>query len=328
MFRKVGKQFLIAPVAGVIIVMTYLLIVGGALKDPTPKNLPLALVGPSAATQKISETLQAKMPGAFRISTYNSVTAAKDDMRHNKLDGIIQLQPGTVQVVTASSTGEVTTAVVTQVAQTVAAAQHLSVQSTDLTPEAKGLGTAIVTMFLFLLTTVAAILTQAIINDRKAKPSLGTWTIATVLAAVCIGVSGAASAAILGEYGSVFWQVSGILTLVALVSACLSAMFTELLGQLGLSLSALLLIPFGVATAGVLFDYRFLPDFYAAIAPYFPVSNAVILIHQVAYFDSVGVGRPLLVLGVWLAATVGIFLAARLYRRYAASPAPKTKAAM
>jgi len=314
MDKKTIKRFIVAPLVGVVIVMIYMLIVGGAFKNPTPKDLPIALIAPAPQAQMITTALEAKAPGVFDVSTYDDVDSAKTAMKQEKILGIIQVQPQGITVVTAGANGEATGTVIEKAAEAIAANQKLSVQTQDLTPSV-GLTTGIITMFLILLTTVAAIATQVMIIDTKTKTKFGVWFGATVVTAICIGLAAAGSAAILDVYREAFWQVSCVLALMVLVAGSLTALCIELLGKEGASISAIILIPFGVATAGVLFDYRFLPAFYEHIAHYLPAANAVALMRQFAYFDSMRIAQPIFVLITWLVVCVALLAAVYAYKQ-------------
>lgn len=291
-------------IIGAVLVAIFVGIVGGALHKPRPNELPVGVVAPAPVAAQLQKTADSKMPGAIDIQAYATASDAVAGLRKEKVLGVIALQPNKLAVTVSSAYGEAPKQLITTLASGASSSIHMPVAVTDLTPKASNPGQAMVMMFLFLLTTVAALIGQVILQRRQ--HSFTFWLGGTALAAVLVGLSGAATANLLDEFGGAFWGVALALTVYGLACASVIAGLQNWMGQAGIGIAALLLIPLGVATSGAIISSYFLPDFYASISPFMLSSATVDAIRQAAYLDNTSVGQPYAVLTSWLAAGIAL----------------------
>lgn len=93
--------------------------------------------------------------------------------------------------------------------------------------------------------------------------------------------------------------VLGALTFVLFVAAC-----QAVVGLPGTGLAALAFVFVGNAVSGGTLPFAFLPDGFRQIAPWLPNGAIVSAARDVVYLPDAGIGHPLLVLGIWLAASL------------------------
>lgn len=312
------KQILLPGIVGAVFVAAFVGIIGSALHSPRPHKLPVAVVAPAPAVAQIQRAADAKMPGALAIKGYTNAAEAQRDLHTEAIYGVIAPGATGVQATVSSALGEPSKQAVTAVAEGAAAAMRTKATVVDVTPQASGVGSAMVMMFLFLATTIAAVLGQ-VISRRSDNLSFGSWLTMSTVGAVLVGLTGATVAAMLSEFDGAFWGVTSALAACGFASAAILGGMFAALGQKGFGLTALLLIPLGVATSGALVNEYFLPSLYAGIAPYMLSSATIDAIRQAAYLDNSAVGGAYGVLAVW--ALIGVGLRALPKRKSAATPA-------
>src|SRR5438067_336559 len=65
------RRQLIPPViAGLIVMLALLGLIGTAIRDPRPHDIPVGLVGPPAAVQQVTTAFATNAPGAFAFTSY------------------------------------------------------------------------------------------------------------------------------------------------------------------------------------------------------------------------------------------------------------------
>src|ERR687895_679106 len=63
-------------VGGVVLLLTLLLILGSAIRDPRPHDVPIGLHAPPPVAEQLAQAFGAAAPGAFTITTYGSEAEA------------------------------------------------------------------------------------------------------------------------------------------------------------------------------------------------------------------------------------------------------------
>ena len=140
------------------------------------------------------------------------------------------------------------------------------------------------------------------------------WRVAAAtlfaLLAACGGVL--AMDTVLGGLTGAGGALIGIGFLGALSFVLFVAAVQAVVGLPGTALAAIAFIFVGNAISGGSVPVGFLPDGFRQIAPWLP-NNAIILgVRDVVYFNGHHLGHPLLVLGLWPAAALGVLAAVDL----------------
>src|SRR2546428_14066018 len=66
------EAFLPPLIGGLLILITLIRLIGPAIKNPQPHDIPVGLVGPAQAVPQVSSSLATAAPGAFQFTTYTS----------------------------------------------------------------------------------------------------------------------------------------------------------------------------------------------------------------------------------------------------------------
>src|SRR5262250_997261 len=118
--------------AGLIVLVTLLGLIGYAIRDPQPHDIPVGLVGPAPALQQLTDGFNSKAPGAFQFTTYGSEDDARAAIGSNNVDAVLVIGGGPPRLIVAGADGDTVSGIATAVFSSAFAAQgtQLSVETT------------------------------------------------------------------------------------------------------------------------------------------------------------------------------------------------------
>jgi hypothetical protein len=318
---------LVPPVIGGLLLLIALLgLIGTAIRDPKPHDIPVGLVGPAPAAQQISSAFGTNAPGAFQFTTYGSETEATAALDARTVDGVLILG-GQPRLIVAGAAGDAATGVITAALTNVFKPQGVMLAVEVVHPFAAGDAHGLILFFVVVAVIVASLVTQALLFGIAPGGGFGTQLMVALVFAVLSGLTAMGTAAwIAGDYGPGFWTATGFVMLAALAIGTVVAGCARLLGPPGLGLAALVVVLLDLVTSGGPVGSQLLPDFYRALAPWMAAGQLYSALRGALYFDGAGLASPLLVLTGWLGGGLILMwmgeLVATRRRRRVAVPAP------
>jgi hypothetical protein len=264
------------------------------------KDLPVALVGPSAQIQQLENAIEKQSPGAIKFRTADNRDDAITLIKSRTVYGAIVLaQKPEILTATAASP------VVSQLLAS--AAGQLQGELTDIVPLAssdpRGAGLASAAFPLVIGGLLGGIATSLII--------VGIWRrLAALLVYAVVGGFGL-TGILQGWFGAlqggyVLNAIAVGLTLLA-VSATVVGL-VSILGRAGIGASALIFILIANPISAAAIPLEFLVTPWGAVGQWFPPGAGVTLLRDLSYFPAANMAFPWLVLGTW--AVVGLLLGA------------------
>ncbi len=274
-----------------------------------PRDLPLGVAGPPAATGQIVGALNQNAPGAFEVHGYTDRDAAVAAIEDREVYGAIVLGQGGAEVLTASAASPAVAQILTQLggrlAQQSGAATPPTV--TDVAPlptdDPRGAGLAAGALPLVLGGILAAVALTRLVPSgprRIAGAALFAVTGGLALTAVLQYWLGAVD----GNY----WANSGVVALSIAATSITILGLEWLLGPAGLALGAAIMMLLGNPLSGLASAPEMLPSGWGALGQLLPPGATGWTLRSVAFFDGAAITRPLIVLSCWLA--VGLLLCA------------------
>src|SRR5438128_12159183 len=94
--RRPAIEPVAAPIAaGLVVLVTLLGLIGTAIRDPRPHDIPVGVAGPAPAAYQIPGAFNSKAPGRFQLTTYDSEEQASSalDARDVDADLVLGAQP-------------------------------------------------------------------------------------------------------------------------------------------------------------------------------------------------------------------------------------------
>jgi hypothetical protein len=297
-----------APIVGGLVALLVLIgLIGTAIRDPRPHDIPMGLVGPAAAVQQMSGGIASAAPGTFQFTTYESEDAARAALDSRSVAGVLVVGEAAPRLIVAGAAGDAVTGVITAVFTKVFQAQGATVQVETVHPFSSGDAHGLVLFFLVVAVMISTLVAQVVLLSEARDAGLGTLLAVVVAFAVVAGLAGMGAVAwITGELTSGFWTAAA---LAALASASLGAVVAgagRLLGTAGVGLAAFVVVLLGLVSSGGPAGSEFLPDFYRWLGPWMPAGQLYSALRNALYFDGAGLGWPVVVLTGWL--FVGLLL--------------------
>jgi hypothetical protein len=266
-----------------------------------PRHLPVAVVGPPAVVAQVSAGLDHALPGGFEVQTRPDRAAAVQAIEDRDVYGAIVLDRRSAEMLTASAAGPAVAQLLAQLPSRLAA-QHpgLTVKVTDVvsTPaeDPRGAGLAAGALPLVLGGILAAVALTRLVDGGAPR----------VIGALSFAVTGALAVTAVLQYwlgsleGSYWLNASVIALSIAATSTTLLGL-EWLFGAPGLALGSATLILLGNPLSGLTSAPEMLPSGWGALGQLLPPGAAGTALRSVAFFEGAGAGRPVAVLGCWLA---------------------------
>ncbi|MDZ5441888.1 hypothetical protein U2F26_03975 [Micromonospora sp. 4G57] len=270
-----------------------------------PRDLPVAVAGPAAATAELAGRLAAARPGAFHVTTLPDAAAADRALRDRQVYAAFVAGPDGIALHTAPAASPTVAALLTEASAQLSAGRPVPV--VPVVPadpdDPRGAGFAAGFLPLALTSMLAGALLTFLVTRRGAR----------LVGLLCYGVlAGLAGAAVLhGWLGLVdgsWWREAGAIGLFALAAAGIVAGLGALLGAPGTGLGALLVFLVGNPLSAVGAAPELLPQPWGTVGQFLPVGAGGTLLRSAAFFDGAGIGRSLAVLAGY--ALLGVALVA------------------
>ncbi|MES5823825.1 ABC transporter permease [Streptomyces sp. RG80] len=271
-----------------------------------PRDLPLGVAGPAAATAQVEARL-AQHEGAFEIHHYPDEAAARDAIEDRTVYGAVVVTAGGPKLLTASAASPVVAQLLQQAVAQPAAAEGAQVRIVDVvaTPAADPRGAALNASVLPL--ALAGMAAGAVVTFTGLR---GTRAVAVLVgAAALVGAVGAGVAdSWLGALTGDWWAEAGALGLTVLAVSGAVAGLAALLGTAGVGIVAGVVMLFGNPWSGAASAPEMLPDPVGVIGQWLPPGASATLTRSVAYFDGAAATGPALTLAWWAALGLGAVL--------------------
>lgn len=277
-----------------------------------PRDVPIGVAGPQAASGQIAATLEEQAPGAFTITYYPGEAALRDAIRHRDVYGGISFGPDGPNMLIATGGSPMIAQMLTQIGNGIAQHAGVPIATEDLAPpttdDPRGVGLAASALPI----TLAGLL-PAIALMFALKREVWTRLIATVVFAGVAGVSVAALLKyVLGSIDANFWGVAGGLTLGVLAMALFILGLGSLFGRAGLIGGAVVAMLLGNPLSGLNSAPEMLPSGWGQLGQWLPQGANATLLRSAAFFDGAGGTLPTVVLICWSLLGLALIVASAL----------------
>jgi hypothetical protein len=299
--RERTSRLVRPAVAGLLLLITLLGLVGTAIRDPRPHDIPVGLVGPPPAVQQVSSAFAASAPGAFEFTSYGSEAEARAALDSRSIDGALVLGGSTPALIVAGAAGDTTTAVITAAFTNVFKAQGGTINVEVVHPFAAGDAHGLILFFVVVAVIISTMVAQALLFVVASDAGFTARLTVVLVYAVLAGLVGMGMAMwIAGDYGSGFWTAALLVMLASAAVGAAVAGIARLLGIPGLGLSALVVVLLDLVSSGGPVGSQLLPDFYRSLAPWMPAGEMYDALRGALYFDGAALERPIAELSGWL----------------------------
>ncbi len=286
-----------------------------------PRDLPVAVAGPAAATTPLAEALQTGQPGALDVRAVPDEAAALTAIREREVYGAVVVAPGAPpRVLVASAASPVVAQALQQVAAGLGVATGTAVPVEDVVPapdaDPRGAGLAAGALPLAIGGILTAALTSRLLPRMRQR----------VAAALGMAAAGGMVTAIvlstwLGSLSGGWWAISGVVALGISATALVLLGLQALADNAGFAVGAATVVLLGNPLSGIATAPELLPAGWGTLGQLLPPGATGSLLRSVSWFDGAGGGRPVLVLTCWVLAGALLCAAGAARRRRGAAPA-------
>lgn len=279
--------------------------------QPTPHDIPVAIVAPAPVTHAIARNLDEHLPGGFELRSLPSERRARLEIAHRTVDGALVVSPRRLALLTAGAGGTAPTQALTTAVTKVAAASGRRLTTRDVVPTLPGDSQGLSSFFVILCVLFPSLATGIAAGHALRRSAWGARVGALLIVAVLVGLGAAGIADAISGLAH-YWAIAGI---VALFSLAISAP-TAAVGQIKPHLAALCVLAFlvlGIPVSGGPADLAgFAPSFLRWLHSGLPLGVAADAVRNTVYFRagdtghlwvlSAYAGGGLLALGLLIAA--------------------------
>jgi hypothetical protein len=296
--RALAETYVQPVVAGLLVLVTLIGLIGPAIKSPQPHDIPVGIVSPPGQSPAASFAPS----GPFKVTTFDSEAAARAAIDSRDIDGALVPGPDGPKLIVAGAAGDGVTGVITGGFTQAFAAQGQRLTVEIVHPFSAGDSHGLILFFVVLAILVSTLIVNAIVGLRRQAGMLATVVLVAAFALLAAPVAMGLATWIAGDYGSGFWTATALLALAAAAVGAVIAGMARLLGAAGVALAALVAVLFDLVASGGPIGSSLLPDAYRWFAPAMPAGQVYSGVRGALYFDNAGTSEPVFVLSLWLLA--------------------------
>lgn len=286
----------------------------GAMGEPTPKDMPVAIVAASTEqAEQTADALDEQMSGLFDLTATDSESEARTAVEAREYIGAVILpsadSPTMTLIVNQAGSMSARQVVVT-IFEQVAGAQQIPVTVEDVAPLPTADSSGTVSMYLgmgwvmagFMIIVVGANAAPSTRPLKKLLPILAGWSVFIsawlwLIADVFVG-------AIDGH----FWQLWGVGAIAVFCVALFTTVLERLIGMFAIIPAIGILMFIGIPASGGALSVFMEPEIFRTLHGILPMPAAVESVKSILYFGGDVVGGHLLTLGIWGAVSLVLVL--------------------
>lgn len=300
------RQLLIVSVALPVAIVLAVLAFTWPTARIQPRDLPVGVVGATAATDRIVAHLDHGRPGGFDVRFYPNESDARSAIHARDIYGAFVVGDGRLEVLEAGAASPAVATLLTATGQQLASAtpptsaDAVRLRVVDVVPPAeddpKGLVLSAALLPLTICSIILAAAVGIVVRFRPAWRQLVAATAASAVAGAGAYLVGQEWLGAFPQHGFGDWAA---LALTILAMSVATTGLIALFGAAGLGGAAVLFVFLGNPFAGASSAPQLLPDAANHIGQWLPPGAGLSLLRSSVYFAGNGAGAPVAVLATW-----------------------------
>ncbi|WP_348790012.1 ABC transporter permease [Leifsonia sp. NPDC080035] len=288
-----------------------------AMGDPQPHDVPIGLVSDSRPAADFASDLQARTGTTFVVHRYETESDAEAAIREQIVYGALVEQPdGTARLYVSSASGASVARLLQSDAPRLAESIARPVTVIDAHPLAPKDPNGLVLFYMSLAAVIIGFVGAIQTRVNAAKLTLAGELFWDVVRSVLGGFAIAFTVGpLLGILPLPFLPVWGVLALTMLIAGATYSFWRVLIGARWAMLPTwIVFVLISNPSSGGAVAPELLPPFYQFMGRWLPTGATVRAVRDLTYFPDDLHAEPYIVLAVWLVASLGLFIAVRLFR--------------
>lgn len=311
-FKAFGTAILVPLFLGLGMTLAYL----GAFHQPTPHELPVAVVGTSAEVKVFAQTLSDGADGQLSVRTVASDAVARQLITDREITAAYEPTATSASLLVSSAASETSANVAQKVFLPIAYESKLPFTVVDVVPSSANDSTGQGLFFLLVGLSVGSYATAAAVAAFASRLGI-RWSLVT--AAVLSGVVAAIALIIAGPvYHVVDGHVWGTWLagwLYSLAIVLIGVGLHPVLRHWTTAALTMLFVMFNFTSSGGIFAVHLMPAFFAAMNGFWNGAAWLDAAQTMQYFPGQAFGWDILRLGIWAAVGLGLTLLTHLLSR-------------
>ena len=311
-FRAFGLAVLVPLFLAVGMSMAYL----GAFHQPTPHNLPVAVVGTSAETQVFAQRLSNADPGALSVRTVPNEAAARALIENRTLTAAYEPTATHASLLVSTAASETSANVAEKIFLPVAYAQKLPFTVVDVVPAGQHDTTGQGLFFLLVGLSVGSYATAAAVAAFAARLGI-RWSIVTsvVMSAVVSGIAMTVAGPIFHVLDGTVWGTWLVGWLYSAAIILIGVGLHPVLRHWTTAALTLLFVMLNFTSSGGIFASHLMPGFFAGLNTFWNGAAWLDAAQTMQYFAGHSFALDIVRLGLWALAGLGLTLLTHLLSR-------------
>ena len=294
---KLAKNMLIPFFLATIMGLAYL----GAFHQPTPHNLPVAVVGDSAATKVFAQTIKDNAGDALSVQTIKDADAARQLISDRDIAAAFDMGKDGATLMVSSAASETTANITEKIFMPIAYEQHVPFQVEDVVPAGEHDSTGQGIFFLLVALSIGGYASAVPLSGFMSKVKLPTRFALAVLAGAIVAALGTIIAG----------PIYGVLSQHAFGAWAISWVYATSIIMLGMGLHPMLhhwttpiltlcFVALNFTSSGGIFTPAVQPGLFAGLNTFWNGAAWLHAVQTVVYFPEQSLGMDLLKLFLWL----------------------------
>jgi hypothetical protein len=311
-FRAFGLAVLVPLFLALGMSMSYL----GAFHQPTPHDLPVAVVGTSAETQVFAQKLTDADPGALSVRTVGTDAKARALIESRTVAGAYEATAAQATLLVSTAASESSSSVVEKAFLPIAYSEKLPFTVVDVVPSGPHDTTGQGLFFLLVGLSVGSYATAAALAAFAARLGI-RWTIVTavVMSGIVSGIAMTVAGPVFHVLEGVVWGTWLVGWLYSVAILLIGVGLHPILRHWTTAALTLLFVMLNFTSSGGIFAAHMSAPFFAGLNTFWNGAAWLDAAQTMQYFSGHAFGLDILRLGIWAVAGLGLTLLTHLLSR-------------
>lgn len=308
-FKAFGAAILVPLFLAVGMSLAYL----GAFHQPTPHNLPVAIVGSEPATQVFAQTLADKAPTELSVRTVATDAEARKLIESRTITAAYEPTATSATLLVSSAASDTSATIAQKIFLPIAYQSKLPFTVVDVVPAAQHDSTGQGLFFLLVGLSVGSYATAAAVAAFASRLGI-RWTLVTsaVMSGIVAGIALTVAGPIYHVVDGHAWSIWAVGWLYSLAIVLIGVGLHPLLRHWTTAALTMLFVMLNFTSSGGIFAPALMPPFFAGLNTFWNGAAWLDAAQTLQYFPGHAFGWDILRLGLWAFFGLGLALLTHL----------------
>ncbi|WP_285727675.1 hypothetical protein [Psychromicrobium xiongbiense] len=308
-WKSIAAHLIIPLFLGLGMAVFYL----GAFHEPTPHNLPVAIVGQSPAVKVLAQTMNDSAPGKLQVTTVATAAEAQQQLLHHEIAAAYDTDATHATIYVSKAYSDAESSAAQEVFLPLAYQQKLPVTVSDVRPGGEHDPTAQGLFFLLVALSVGSYASAVAVAASTAKLAIG-WRmlVSAVVSLVVSGIGVIVAGPIYQVLAGNEWSIWLTASLYSFGIITIGVGLHPFLGKWTTPTLTLLFVMLNFTSSGGIFPTTLSPAFFSGLNTFWNGAAWLDAARALTYFPGDQFGWDGLRLALWATAGLGLIAVGHL----------------